>query len=44
MVGAPLPDEADDEALVAAMAAGDQRALATLYERHSALLLGLAPR
>lgn len=37
-------DDADDEALVAAMAAGDRRALATLYERHSALLLGLALR
>src|SRR5258706_4495887 len=35
-------DDADDEVLVAAMAAGDHGALATLYERHSALLLGLA--
>jgi RNA polymerase sigma-70 factor, ECF subfamily len=37
-------DDADDEALVAAMAAGDHGALATLYERHSGLLLGLALR
>lgn len=44
MAAAPLPDDADDEALVAAMAAGDRRALATLYERHSSLLLGLALR
>src|ERR1041384_6981028 len=36
------PDDAEDEALVAAMAAGDRGALATLYERHAALLLGLA--
>jgi RNA polymerase sigma-70 factor (ECF subfamily) len=37
-------DDAEDEALVAAMAAGDRSALATLYERHSSLLLGLALR
>lgn len=36
--------EAQDEVLVAAMAAGDRAALATLYERHGALLLGLALR
>src|SRR5215475_8033782 len=36
--------DADDVELVAAMAAGDRRALATLYERHCALLLGLAMR
>lgn len=42
----PPPDDGDagDEALVAAMAAGDRSALATLYERHSSLLLGLALR
>src|ERR1044072_9197256 len=38
------PDDAQDEALVTAMAAGDRGALATLYERHSGLLLGLALR
>src|SRR5690349_23463121 len=38
------PSDAEDEVLVAAMAAGDRAALATLYERHSALLLGLALR
>ena len=38
------PDDAEDEALVTAMAGGDRAALATLYERHSALLLGLALR
>ena len=38
------PDDADDEALVVAMAAGDRAALAALYERHSGLLLGLALR
>src|SRR5882724_6116947 len=37
-------DDAEDEALVAAMAAGDRGALATLYERHGSLLLGLALR
>src|SRR3954463_8747888 len=39
-----LPDDAEDEALVTAMAAGDRAALATLYERHASLLLGLALR
>ncbi len=33
-----------DAALVAAMAAGDRDALASLYERHSSVLLGLAMR
>src|SRR3954454_4434645 len=37
-------DDAEDEALVAAMAAGDRGALATLYERHAPLLLSLALR
>lgn len=37
-------DDADDEVLVAAMAAGDRAALATLYERHAPLLLGIALR
>lgn len=44
MAAVPPPDDAEDEALVAAMAAGDRAALATLYERHSSLLLGLALR
>jgi RNA polymerase sigma-70 factor (ECF subfamily) len=44
MVAAPPPDDAEDEVLVAAMAAGDRAALATLYERHGSLLLGLALR
>ena len=41
-----MQDDADaaDAALVAAMAAGDQSAMAGLYERHSGLLLGLALR
>ena len=38
------PDDAEDEALVVAMAGGDRAALAVLYERHSGLLLGLALR
>jgi RNA polymerase sigma-70 factor, ECF subfamily len=37
-------DEAEDAALVAAMAAGDRDALARLYGRHSGVLLGLAIR
>ena len=44
MAGDPSSDDAEDEALVAAMAAGDRGALATLYERHASLLLGLALR
>jgi RNA polymerase sigma-70 factor (ECF subfamily) len=37
-------DDAEDVALVAAMARGDREALAGLYRRHSGLLLGLAMR
>ena len=44
MAAALPPDDAEDEVLVAAMAAGDRAALATLYERHGSLLLGLALR
>ena len=44
MAAGPPPDDAEDEVLVAAMAAGDRAALATLYERHASLLLGLALR
>jgi RNA polymerase sigma-70 factor (ECF subfamily) len=44
MAAAPPPDDAEDEVLVAAMAGGDRAALATLYERHASLLLGLALR
>jgi RNA polymerase sigma-70 factor, ECF subfamily len=44
MVAGSPPDDADDEVLVVAMAAGDRAALATLYERHAPLLLGLALR
>jgi RNA polymerase sigma-70 factor (ECF subfamily) len=44
MAAAPPPDDAEDEVLVAAMVAGDRAALATLYERHASLLLGLALR
>jgi RNA polymerase sigma-70 factor (ECF subfamily) len=44
MAAGPPPDDAEDEVLVAAMAAGDRAALATLYERHGSLLLGLALR
>ncbi len=39
-----LGDDAEDAALVQAMAAGDREALATLYERHCQVLLGLAMR
>lgn len=35
-------DDADDVALVLAMAAGEREALARLYERHAPVLLGLA--
>jgi len=37
-------DDAEDAALVAAMARGDRDALAKLYERHAGVLLGLALR
>jgi RNA polymerase sigma-70 factor (ECF subfamily) len=37
-------DDADDAALVSAMAEGDRGALAKLYQRHAGLLLGLALR
>ena len=40
----PGDDAALDAALVAKMAGGDREALATLYERHSGILLGLAMR
>lgn len=35
-------DDAEDAALVAAMAKGDQSALAAIYERHSGVLLAIA--
>jgi RNA polymerase sigma-70 factor, ECF subfamily len=41
---ADLPSDVDDEALVVAMAGGNRAALAMLYERHAAALLGLAIR
>src|SRR6267154_1741358 len=44
MAADPPTDDAEDEVLVAAMASGDRAALATLYERHASLLLGLALR
>ena len=47
MAAVPPADDADDEAQVAAKAAGGpdaQAAMATLYARHAALLLGLALR
>src|ERR1041384_4542034 len=44
MAPTPPSDDADDEGLVAAIAGGDRAALATLYERHASLLLGLALR
>jgi len=37
-------DDAEDAALVKAMAAGDRKALAALYARHAGVLLGLAVR
>jgi RNA polymerase sigma-70 factor (ECF subfamily) len=37
-----VDEDAEDAALVAAMAAGDRGALANLYDRHAGLLLGLA--
>jgi RNA polymerase sigma-70 factor (ECF subfamily) len=36
--------DAEDAALVAAMARGDRDALARLYERHAGVLLGMALR
>jgi RNA polymerase sigma-70 factor, ECF subfamily len=43
-MASPADDAELDATLVAAMASGDRAALATLYERHSAILLGLAMR
>jgi RNA polymerase sigma-70 factor (ECF subfamily) len=43
-MAAETGDDAEDAALVAAMARGDRDALAKLYERHAAVLLGLALR
>jgi RNA polymerase sigma-70 factor (ECF subfamily) len=40
----PVGDDAEDAALVAAMAKGDRNALAKLYSRHAGILLGLAIR
>ncbi|HEY4059557.1 MAG TPA: sigma-70 family RNA polymerase sigma factor [Kofleriaceae bacterium] len=40
----PADDAELDAALVARMAAGDQKALSELYDRHSGILLGLAIR
>lgn len=34
----PAPTDASDEALVAALAGGDERAMAALYARHAPLL------
>lgn len=43
--GAALPaDDAADAALLLRVAAGDQQALAAVYDRHSGLLLGLGVR
>src|SRR5690242_7325429 len=38
------PNDANDAALVAAIARGDRDAMAQLYDRYAALLLGLASR
>ena len=35
-------DDAEDAALVAAMAKGDKSALAAIYERHSGVMLAIA--
>jgi len=43
-VAVPADDAELDAALVARMAAGDQKALSELYDRHSGILLGLAIR
>jgi RNA polymerase sigma-70 factor (ECF subfamily) len=40
----PIPDAADDAALAARLAAGDERALAALYDAYSARLYALAYR
>jgi len=40
----PVPEPRSDEALMAAIAAGDQRAFARLVERHLARTVGLATR
>jgi RNA polymerase sigma-70 factor (ECF subfamily) len=40
----PLADDDEDAALVRAMADGDRGALASLYDRHASVLLGIAMR
>lgn len=44
MAGSDPDDDSVDAVLVAAMARGDRDALATLYDRHAGVLLGLALR
>lgn len=44
MAGDPVDEAEHDAALVARMAAGDRGAMTQLYQRHAALLLGLALR
>jgi len=44
MPGPPRPEDAEDAATMARLAAGDGNALAAVYDRHASLLLGLGVR
>ena len=44
MSGIQAPDHKDDAALIARMRAGDQRAMADLYDRYSGVVYGVALR
>lgn len=44
MAGSQLPNQQDDEALIARLRAGDEHAMADLYDRYSGIVYGVALR